>query len=153
MTIYELSKDFKRKYPLTIAWRLKKHAKIIEKHLTPNEEILYVFAGQKSHYAYEIFFTNIVVLTNKRIIVATKRVLFGYIFLSVTPDLYNDLRIKSRIIWGKVIIDTVKEVIVISNLDKRSLKSIQNNISEYMIAKKRGFISKQGEVISNNTVG
>jgi len=137
MRIYELAKEFKRKYPKTVAWRLKKHAKVIEKHLNPNEEILYVFAGQKSSHSYEIFFTNILVLTNKRLLIATKRVLFGYIFISVTPELYNDLTIKHRIIWGKIIIDTVKEVIEISNLDKKSLKSIQNQISDFMIKEKR----------------
>ncbi len=35
-TIYELRK-FKKKYPLTVAWRLDKHAEIIDKHLNPNE--------------------------------------------------------------------------------------------------------------------
>jgi len=132
MRVYELAKEFKNKYPITVAWRLKKHAKVIEEHLSPNEEVLYAFTGQRSMNFYSIFYTNIIVLTNKRLIIATKRVLFGYIFLSVTPELYNDLRIKARIIWGKIIIDTVKETVTISHLDKKALKSIQNNISEYM---------------------
>ena len=147
--IYELVKEFKKKYPMTVAWRLKKHAKIIEKHLTPNEEILYVFAGQKSHNVYEIFFTNIVVLTNKRIIVATKRVFFGYIFLSVTPELYNDLRVKARVIWGKVLIDTVKELIEISNIDKRALKDIQIKISEFMRLKKKDYPVNRNSIESD----
>ena len=27
---YEMVREFKRKYPLTIAWRIRKHCKIIE---------------------------------------------------------------------------------------------------------------------------
>ena len=34
-TIYEMVKEFARKYPGTIAWRKKAHAKIIKKHLNP----------------------------------------------------------------------------------------------------------------------
>lgn len=46
-TIYEQAKEFKRKYPLTIAWRLKAHAKVIEKHLNPGEEVLFVLLHKK----------------------------------------------------------------------------------------------------------
>ena len=73
---YEMVREFKRKYPLTIAFRLKKHCDIIEKHLNPGEEILYAFPAQKNASVLEIFYTNVVALTNKRILVATKRVLF-----------------------------------------------------------------------------
>ena len=44
---YELAKLFKRKYPLTVAWRIRSHSKVIDKHLNPGEEVLYVFMGQK----------------------------------------------------------------------------------------------------------
>ena len=70
--------EFKKKYPGTIAWRLKKNASVIEKHLNPGEEVLYVFAGQRQFSRYDIFHTAIVAITNKRIIVGRKRVLFGY---------------------------------------------------------------------------
>ena len=46
-SIYQLLIEYKRKYPATVAWRLRQHAKIIEKHLNPGEEVLYVFAAQK----------------------------------------------------------------------------------------------------------
>ena len=36
-TIYEMIAEFKRKYPMTIGWRYEKNARIIEKHLNPNE--------------------------------------------------------------------------------------------------------------------
>ena len=45
---YEKLKEFKRKYPSTVAWRLKKHAHIIDIHLNKGEEILYAFAAQKN---------------------------------------------------------------------------------------------------------
>ena len=33
--VYRLAKEFKRKYPLTVAWRLRSHSKVIAKHLNP----------------------------------------------------------------------------------------------------------------------
>ena len=48
----------------------------------------------------------------KRILLAQKRVLWGYTFLSVTPDMFNDLTVSMGLIWGKVHIDTIKENIV-----------------------------------------
>ena len=97
------------KYPLTIAWRIKAHSKIIDKHLNEGEEILYAFVGQKNDRSVDIFNTYAVVLTNKRIMVATKRVVFGYFLKSITPDMYNDLTIGKGIIWGRVVIDTIKD--------------------------------------------
>ena len=41
------AKEFKRRYPATIAWRISAHAKVIETHLNPGEEVQYIFAGQK----------------------------------------------------------------------------------------------------------
>ena len=37
--VYEKAKEFKKKYPNTIGWRLKAHSKIIEKHLNQGEVI------------------------------------------------------------------------------------------------------------------
>ena len=77
----------------------------------PVEEVLYIFAGQKNGGFNTIFNTYAVVLTNKRILLATKRVVFGYFFKSITPDMYNDLTVHRGLIWGSITIDTVKEVI------------------------------------------
>ena len=122
---------------MTIAWRVKQHCKVIDKHLNANEKILYMFAGQKNDRAIDIFNTYVVVFTNKRIILATKRVLFGYFFKSITPDMYNDLTIHRGLIWGKVVLDTVKEVVVITNLDNNSLDDIETNITEIMLKHKK----------------
>lgn len=142
---YNLVKEFMKKYPLTIAWRIKKHCDILEKHLNSGEKILYAFAGQKNESSAELFNTYVVALTNKRIIVATKRVLFGYFFKSITPDLYNDLTIHKGIIWGRVSIDTVNELITITNIDARALDDVETNISEIMLEHKKSFKMKSTE--------
>ena len=100
---YVLLKQYMKKFPMTIAWRLRSHCKVIDKHLNDGEEILYTFAGQKNDSSINIFNTYVVVFTNKRIVLATKRVLFGYFFKSITPDMYNDLTIHRGLIWGRII--------------------------------------------------
>lgn len=134
---YTYVKEFIKKYPMTIAWRLKQHCKVIDRHLNPNEEILYIFAGQKNNRAVDIFNTYVVAFTNKRIIVATKRVVFGYFFKSITPDMYNDLTVHRGLIWGSIILDTVKEVITITNLDVKSLDEVETNITEIVLKQKK----------------
>lgn len=138
--ICEKGKEFKKKYPLTIAWRINSHSKVVKKHLTSDEAIIYVFAGQRSPFLLDLFSTYIIVLTNKRILVAEKRLTFGYYFISVTPENFNDLSVQSGIIWGKVYIDTIKELIPITKVDKRALAEIQNIVSEYMLEEKRKII-------------
>lgn len=135
--IYAEVKKFKRKYPLTIAFRLKSHAKVASKFVDGDEEIKYVFVAQKNYQSYEIFNTNLVVLTDKRLIVVTKRLVFGYFFRMITPEMFNDLTVKNGIIWGKVIIDTIKEKVVLSNIDSRALSEIDDNITMYMLEAKR----------------
>ncbi len=136
---YELARAFKRKYPGTIAWRLRRHAAVIDRHLNPDEKIEYIFAGQKNDGVTEIFNTYIVALTNKRIMLGTKRVVFGYFFKSITPDMYNDLTVHRGLIFGSVIIDTIKEVIKITNIDPNALEEIETNITEVMLKQKKDF--------------
>lgn len=135
--IYFQAKAFKKKYPMTVAWRLKKNAKVVEKYLRPNEEVLYVFVAQKNNNPFDIFTTAVLTLTTERLIIGRKRVVFGYFFDSITPDLFNDLKVLSGIIWGKIHIDTVKEYITLSNLDKASLPEIEKMISSYMNEQKK----------------
>ena len=136
---YELVKEFKRKYPMTVAFRLKKHCEVIDKHLNPGEEIIYAFAAQKNASVLEIFYTNVVVLTNKRILVATKRVLWGYFLVTITPDMFNDLTVRKGLIFGNVVIDTIKEKIVLSNIDAEALPEIETIITEYMMTEKKKY--------------
>ena len=64
---------------------------------------------------------------------------------SVMPYMYNDLNIRSGLIWGKVVIDTIKEEVIVSNLDKAALNEIETNISESMIALKRKYPKEESE--------
>lgn len=139
MSIYEQARDFRKKYPMTIAWRIKKHAKVLQKFLNPGEDVLYVFAGQRNFNPLNFIDTYVVVLTNKRIILAHKKLIFGFYYSTITPDMFNDLTVKQGIIWGKIIIDTIKEEVVISNIDKKALDDIETNISEYMMKEKRKY--------------
>lgn len=139
MSIYKNVKRFKKKYPLTIAWRLKSNSSVLEKHLNPDEEVKYVFTGQKNNKFYDIFSTGVIAITNKRILIGRKRVVFGYALDSVMPYMYNDLNIRTRIIWGKVVIDTIKEEIVFSNIDKKAMDEIETNISKNMMELKKKY--------------
>ena len=145
MNSYIGVKKFLTKYPFTIAWRVKQHSSIIDKHLNPGEEILYIFAGQKNDRAVDIMNTYVVAFTNKRIMLATKRLLFGYFFKTVTPDMYNDLTIHRGLLFGSVTIDTIKEVITITNIDPRALAEIETNISEIMIEQKKKYAKENNK--------
>lgn len=137
--VYGKVKEFKRKYPMTISWRLKQHSKIARMHLNPDEEIIYSFAAQKNDNPFDITTTAVVALTNKRIIIAQKRVLFGYFFKSITPDMFNDLTVKMGLIWGKIYIDTIKEFVKFSNIQREALPEIETAITSYMMEAKKDY--------------
>lgn len=143
MSIYNEVIKFKKKYKGTLAFRLKEHCEIIEKHLNPGEKVLYVFAGQKNNRAIAIPNTFVITLTDKRLLFGRKRLLFGYFFYAVTPDMFNDLKVNSGIIWGKIIIDTVKELAVISNISKDALNEIETRITQYMMEEKKKYAIKK----------
>ena len=143
--VFDLARLQRAKHPGTICWRLKKHCDIIEKHLNPGEEPIYVFCGQKNDRFYDIFTSCVVVLTNRRILIGQKRVLWGYFLNAITPDLYNDMQVYQGLIWGKVTIDTIKEYIVITNLAKGSLPEIETNISEFMMDAKQKYQRSNNE--------
>lgn len=136
-SIYEQALKFKKKYSMSICWRLKKNSKIVQKHLNPDEKVLYVFAAQKNDNPFDFISTAVIALTDKRLLIGRKRVIFGYFLDSITPDLFNDLKVLSGIIWGKIHIDTVKEFITLSNIDKKALPEIETMITSYMMKEKR----------------
>lgn len=136
MILEEQLARFKSKYPLTIGWRLKKNSRVLLEHLHDDEVIRYVFYAQKNNSQLDILSTGIVAVTSKRLVIARDRVVIGYFFDSITPDLFNDLKVRSGIIWGKIIIDTVKELIVLSNISKGALVEIEEEITSAMMALK-----------------
>lgn len=136
---YDMVKEFKRKYPNTITFRLKRHCEIIERHLNPDEEILYAFAAQKNTHPLDFCNTNVVAITNKRILIGTKRILWGYFLVTITPDMFNDLTVRKGLIWGSIVIDTIKEVVLLSDIDPKALPEIETMISEYMMEEKKKY--------------
>ena len=55
--------------------------------------------------------------------------------------MFNDLTVKMGIVWGKIYIDTVKELVILSNIDPKALDSIETNITEYMMNEKKKYAS------------
>lgn len=148
--VYNKVKEFKRKYPRTVAWRLKKNSSVVQMHINPGEKVLYAFCGQKNDNPLDIITTCVVALTNKRLIIGQKRVVFGYFYYSITPDLYNDLQIRNGLIWGDVIIDTVKENVHLSNIDPKGLLEIETMITEFMMREKKKYHINE-QPIKNNS--
>ena len=138
-TTSEFVARFKRKYPGTIGWRYLKNSQVVEKHLNPGEEVVYAFIAQKNDKLFQIFESAVVALTTERILIGRKRVLFGYFIDSITPEMFNDLKVSSGIIWGKVYIDTIKEFVTLSNISKDALTEIETQVSEYMMEKKKEY--------------
>lgn len=138
-SVYEQVRAFKNKYPMTVGWRLKQNSEVIEKHLNPGEEVFYAFVAQKNDNPLDIISTAVVALTNERILIGRKRVVMGYFLDSITPDMFNDLKILSGIIWGKVYIDYVKEYVTLSNISKDALSEIETKISSFMMEQKKKY--------------
>ncbi len=141
--VYQKVMEYKRRYSGGIYWRLRKHAAVIEKHLNPGEEVLYAFPAQKNESHKDIFNTCILALTNKRILIGQSRLFVGYALTSITPDLFNDLEVYQGLIWGIITIDTVKELVNLSNIDKKALPEIETNITEFMMEEKKKYVIKK----------
>lgn len=137
--VYEKVLKFQQKYPMTVAWRLKQNSSVIEKHLKPGEKVLYAFAAQKNDNPFNIISTAVIALTNERILIGRKRVVFGYFLDVITPDMFNDLKVLSGMFWGKIYVDTVKEFVTLSNISKDSLSEIETKISTFMMEEKRKY--------------
>ncbi len=135
--------EFNRKYHGGIAWRPLAHAKVLDDYINPDEEVLYAFCAQKNEKFTEIFNTYALAITNKRILMGRKRLLWGSFLNTVTPDLYNDMQVYRGILWGKITIDTVKEKIIFTNLPKNSLDEIETVISEFMMEAKKKYYHEE----------
>ncbi len=138
-SVYEQAKRFMEKYPMTVGWRIKQNSEVVERHLNPGEEVLYVFVAQKNNNPFDIVSTAVIALTNERILIGRKRVIVGYFLDSITPDMFNDLKVLSGIIWGKIHIDYVKEFVTLSNISKNALSEIETKISSFMMEQKKKY--------------
>lgn len=137
--LYKRVCEFLRKYPLTVAFRTRQHIKVLDKHLNDDEEVVYIFPAQKNASMLDIFSTCVIAFTTKRILIAQKRVMPGYTLSSITPDLFNDFLVYKGLIWGRLEMDTVKEVVILSNIDPKALIDIETNLTEYLIKVKPNF--------------
>ena len=137
--VYKRVMEFKRKFPGTVAFRIKAHSRIAQMHLNPDEKVLFAFCGQKNDKSWSIINSCVVVLTNKRIIIGQKRLLWGYFFTTVTPDLYSDLKVRKGLIWSDVEIDTVKENIYLTNLSEKGAIEVETVITDFMMKEKKRY--------------
>lgn len=142
MNVYKYVKEFKSKYKRTVAFRLKSHCKVIDLHLNPNEKVLYAFPAQDNVSSFMIINSCVIALTDKRLLLGKKRLLWGYFLTSITPDLYNDLKVVKNLIWSNIEIDTVKENIYLSNIDPDGAVEIESVITDYMIKEKQKYGKK-----------
>lgn len=140
--IYDNVFNFKKKYSMTVAFRLKKHSQVIQNILDSDEKVLYAFCGQKNNDHTVWFSSCVVVLTNKRILIGQKRVLWGYFITSITPEMFNDLKVSASLLWGMISIDTAKEKLYVSNLDKKSLDEIETSVNRIMRENKQTFFKE-----------
>lgn len=137
--VYNQAKMFMKKYPGSLVFRIRKHADVVERHLNPGEKPSFVFVGQKNDSAFKIGSSCVMAITDRRILIGKKRLLWGYFLSSITPDLYNDMQVYQGLIWGSVTIDTIKEEIVVSNISKKGLDEIETRITEFMMHEKKKY--------------
>jgi len=134
--VYQSCKEFLKKYPGTVAFRVKKHAKVVQEHINDDEVILYTFLGQKNSNILNPFYTIAIVLTNKRMLIGRKRFFGRYSYSSITPDMLNDFEIYNYIFFGCVEIDTVKEHFMVNCISKKALPKIEDALSKYLLDEK-----------------
>ena len=137
--VYKLVQKFRKQYKGTVAFRVSEHAKVVQKHINPNEKVLFAFCGQKNYSSLMFINSCVVALTNKRIIIGQKRLLWGYFFTAITPDMYNDLKVRKNLIWSDIEIDTIKENVYISNLSPEGAVKIETVITGFMMEEKKKY--------------
>ena len=137
--VYEDVMKFRKDYPGTIAFRVKAHSEVAQKHLNPDEEVIFAFCGQKNVSSWRLINSCVVVLTTKRIIIAQKRLLWGYFFTTVTPDLYSDLKVRKNLIWSDIEIDTIHENVYLSNISPAGAVQIETVVTEFMMKEKKKY--------------
>ena len=86
--VYEKVLGFKKRYPLTISWRLKAHSNLAYNLINKDEEVLYAFAAQKDPSAFNIFSTFVVWVPWVRGLHGG-RARHAEVGLAACPELYN----------------------------------------------------------------
>ena len=140
--VYKLVQKFRKKYKGTVAFRVKQHAEVVQKHINPDEKLVFAFCGQKNYSSLMFINSCVIALTNKRILIGQKRLLWGYFFTTITPDMYNDLKVRKNLIWSDVEIDTIKENVYISNLSPEGAIEVETVITSFMMEEKKKYDKK-----------
>lgn len=140
--VYKLVQKFRKKYKGTVAFRVKEHAAVVQKHVNPDEKVVFAFCGQKNYSSLMFINSCVIALTNKRILIGQKRLLWGYFFTTITPDMYNDLKVRKNLIWSDIEIDTIKENVYISNLSPEGAVEVETVITSFMMEEKKKYDKK-----------
>lgn len=141
MSIYESVKAYKDKYPSTLAFRLKKHAEVVEKNIKKDERVLYTFCGHgiagntSVENGASSYGTVVVALTNKRIVIGHKGLLFGSKIKSIDMKKYNDMTVDKGLIWSSLNIDTFKEEFKVAGLTAEGANEAEENVSRIIEGK------------------
>ena len=53
--------------------------------------------------------------------------------------MFNDLKVRTGIVWTKIYIDTAKEFIKLSKIQKSASDEIETSITEYMMREKKKY--------------
>ena len=53
--------------------------------------------------------------------------------------MFNDLTVNSGLIWGGIVIDTIKEKVVLTNIAPKGLPEIESIITDYMMEEKKKY--------------
>ena len=123
-SVYEKARDFKNKYPGTIAFRLNKHAKVIEDNLLEGEKVIHVYCGL--NYQNE---TIIVAVTDKRVIVGHKNIFFGSFCYSIDKSKICEVYASQGVMWGYVRMSTLTDTFVrLYYLDLSSPSKIKEEV-------------------------
>ena len=135
--VYEKVKEFKEKYPGTIAFRLREHSDVAEDNLIDGEEVQYAFCGTDAAKK-----SRVVALTDRRVIVARKELIYGSYCWSINRDQICSVSVSNGLLWSRVSIKTLTETFAyIDLIEPTALNEIQNNLTGKVITKKNNVVN------------
>lgn len=123
--VYEKLMLFKNRYPHTLTSRLYAHATVAENSLADKEEVLYASCGFD-----ELFRTIIFVVTDKRVLVARKKLVYGYYCTSIDKEKICQINTSKGMFLTNVSIRTLTETFGSVNLfDDEAADDIKRSIA------------------------
>lgn len=115
-------------------WGIK-HFSLIEEALGNDEYAIMCFIGLHNYISMSQHDQNYAyAITNKRIIMAQQK-LIGQNFQTVAIDNLNDITMTTGMVFGKIIIDTIKETFNVG-VNKLVAKNINNVIHDVLLSLK-----------------